>query len=226
VLHAHRPHSFLAALVSASKVRPGHYSPGSKYEVISVIEFMGLSFSAGNALKYLARAGKKPGEDLGAELRKAEWYLMREIEHGDVAALDYTKIHPDQWSPILAAWGIAEQTERADALTAIFCLQFPLALAAVRREIAGLPPDLAGRVNVDGVEALLSLRPGDISAALGCHAAVLLTHIDKHLRLAHEFRRRPGYQNNVARWARIAGRQLSIRRRFLEASALADRGEP
>jgi hypothetical protein len=210
--------------VSAEKVRPGHYSPGSQYEVISVIEFMGLSFSAGNALKYLARAGKKPGEDLGAELRKAEWYLMREIEHGDVT--DYTKVHPDQWSPTLAAWGIAEQTERADALTAIFCLQFDLALAAVRREIAGLPPDLAGRAAVAGVNALLSLRSGELSLALATQAAEMWGHIDKHRRLVYEFRRRPGYQNNVARWARIAGRLLSCRRRLTDAaSALADRDE-
>jgi hypothetical protein len=210
--------------MSVEKVRPGHYSPGSKYEVISVIEFMGLSFSAGNALKYLARAGKKPGEDLGAELRKAEWYLMREIEHG-VTGLDYAKVHPDQWSPTLAAWGIAEQTERADALTAIFCLQFELALAAVRREIAGLPPDLAGRVVAD-VDALLSLRPGEVALALCDRVGVLSIELGRTRSLTTEFRRNPGYTVSVARWARATGRLLSCRRRFLEASALADRDEP
>jgi hypothetical protein len=207
--------------MSVEKVRPGHYSPGSKYEVISVIEFMGLSFSAGNALKYLARAGKKPGEDLGAELRKAEWYLMREIEHGDVTA--YTKVHPDQWSPTLAAWGIAEQTERADALTAIFCLQFPLALAAIRREIAGLPPDLAGRAVVD-VDALLSLRPGEVALALCDRVGVLSVEIGRTRSLTTEFRRNPGYPVSVARWARATGRLLSGRRRFTDAvSVLAER---
>ena len=77
-----------------------------------------------------------------------------------------------------------------------------------------------------GVNALLSLRPGELSLSLATQAAEMWGHIDKHRRLVYEFRRRPGYQNNVARWARIAGRQLSIRRRFLEASALADRDEP
>lgn len=125
--------------MSANKVRPVYYTQGSKCEVINVIEHMGLSFSAGNALKYLARAGKKPGEDLGAELRKAEWYLRREIDHGAVAGLDYVGVHASQWVEILQAWEIRTPSHRSDALTAIFSRQFELALRAVQNEIADLP---------------------------------------------------------------------------------------
>lgn len=57
---------------------PSHYTDG-KIEVISFIEDKGLNFHRGNAVKYIARAGKKdPGKEV-EDLRKAVWYLNREI---------------------------------------------------------------------------------------------------------------------------------------------------
>jgi hypothetical protein len=58
---------------------PAHYGGADNpYEVIKVIEAWELGFCLGNTVKYIARAGKKGGalEDL----RKAAWYLQREIE--------------------------------------------------------------------------------------------------------------------------------------------------
>ena len=60
-------------------VRPAHYSEGRRYEPIDVIEDWGLGFHLGNAVKYIARCGRKEGEDPAECLRKAVWYLEREI---------------------------------------------------------------------------------------------------------------------------------------------------
>lgn len=65
--------------MSESVNHPAHYG-GEKnpYEAIKVIEAWGLGFCLGNAVKYIARAGKK-GDAL-EDLRKARWYLDREID--------------------------------------------------------------------------------------------------------------------------------------------------
>lgn len=55
---------------------PAHYHPGT-YEAINVIEAWGLGFCLGNVVKYIARAGRK-GDRL-SDLKKARWYLDREI---------------------------------------------------------------------------------------------------------------------------------------------------
>ena len=48
-------------------------------EAIDFIEAYGLNFSLGNAVKYIARAGYKPNEDSITALKKARWYIDREI---------------------------------------------------------------------------------------------------------------------------------------------------
>ena len=58
---------------------PPHYNEG-KFEVIEVIEDWKMNFHLGNALKYLARAGKKKSENRNEDLEKAIWYIRREIE--------------------------------------------------------------------------------------------------------------------------------------------------
>jgi len=55
---------------------PSHYTSG-KIEVIDFIEDKGLNFHRGNVIKYVARADKK-GKEL-EDLKKAMWYLQREI---------------------------------------------------------------------------------------------------------------------------------------------------
>lgn len=55
---------------------PAHYQLPGGAEAIDVCEWM--SFNAGNAVKYLIRAGRK-GDAL-EDLQKAAWYVVREIE--------------------------------------------------------------------------------------------------------------------------------------------------
>lgn len=57
---------------------PNHYAEGREYEPIDVIEDWGLGFCLGNALKYIARAGRKG--DAVEDLEKAEFYIRYEIE--------------------------------------------------------------------------------------------------------------------------------------------------
>ena len=61
---------------------PSHYGgEDNPYEAIKVIEAWQLGFNLGNVVKYLSRAGKK-GDTL-EDLRKAAWYLQREIQNRD-----------------------------------------------------------------------------------------------------------------------------------------------
>lgn len=57
---------------------PKHYTAG-KYEVIDVIEDWELNFRLANTIKYIARHEHK-GKPL-EDLKKALWYLQREIDH-------------------------------------------------------------------------------------------------------------------------------------------------
>ncbi len=56
---------------------PAHYTFG-KYEVIDVIEDWQLNYHLGNAVKYIARSGRKG--DAIEDLQKAVWYINRVIE--------------------------------------------------------------------------------------------------------------------------------------------------
>lgn len=71
-------------------INPSHYRGDRKFEPIAVIEDWKLNYRLGNAVKYISRNGRKPGEDPREGLRKAIWYLEREI-----AALD----NPSQYTP-------------------------------------------------------------------------------------------------------------------------------
>ena len=57
---------------------PPHYGGDTPTEPIKVIEAWGLNFHLGNAVKYIARAGKKGSEE--EDLRKAVWYIQRHLD--------------------------------------------------------------------------------------------------------------------------------------------------
>lgn len=60
---------------------PAHYGgEDDPFEAIKIIEHYDLGFRTGNAVKYLLRAGRKPGASYLQDLEKAAWYLQREIE--------------------------------------------------------------------------------------------------------------------------------------------------
>lgn len=57
---------------------PSHYTHGG-IETIDYIESKGLNYHLGNVVKYVSRCGHKSGTDPMKDLRKARWYLEREI---------------------------------------------------------------------------------------------------------------------------------------------------
>jgi len=58
---------------------PSHYNASpSGIECIDVVEHM--TFNVGNAVKYLWRHGLKPSASSVTDLKKAAWYIQREIE--------------------------------------------------------------------------------------------------------------------------------------------------
>jgi hypothetical protein len=60
--------------------QPAHYIEGRKYEPIAVVEDWGLPYHLGNVVKYVSRAGRKPGADVLDDLKKARWFLSRYID--------------------------------------------------------------------------------------------------------------------------------------------------
>ena len=63
---------------------PQHYGGADNpYEAIKVIEAWQLGFCLGNTVKYISRAGKK--DDVLQDLKKARWYLDREISNREKA---------------------------------------------------------------------------------------------------------------------------------------------
>ena len=59
---------------------PSHYAEGwsNGAEVIDITE--NLNFNRGNAVKYVARAGRKDAMKVIEDLEKARWYIDREIK--------------------------------------------------------------------------------------------------------------------------------------------------
>lgn len=79
---AHQMHNTLGDVhgVPPSAVdHPSHYGGADNpYEAIKVIEAWALGFDLGNVVKYIARSDKKGNR--AEDLKKAAWYLQREIE--------------------------------------------------------------------------------------------------------------------------------------------------
>lgn len=72
--------------MSGSVDHPAHYQHASGVECIDVIEDM--PFWKGNVIKYVWREGGKGGLE---DLRKAAWYLQREIGRRERAD---ARLHP------------------------------------------------------------------------------------------------------------------------------------
>lgn len=65
---------------------PDYYKAGG-VEAIDAIEAWGLGFCLGNVVKYIARAGRK-NDDALTDLKKARWYLDKEIKEREEKADD------------------------------------------------------------------------------------------------------------------------------------------
>lgn len=65
-------------MTDTSKV--SHYNRGN-IEVIDFIDDQKLNFNLGNVIKYVTRAGYKQNNEKITDLKKALYYLMREIDN-------------------------------------------------------------------------------------------------------------------------------------------------
>lgn len=84
--------------MSEQVTHPSHYNSG-KIEVIEAIEDWGLGFHRGNAIKYVARAGKKNPDKEIEDLDKARWYITREIERLKAIKEGRDLIRPNDMNP-------------------------------------------------------------------------------------------------------------------------------
>ena len=58
-------------------IQPSHYKAG-EFDVIAFCQLHDINFDLGNVIKYVTRAGYK--NDQLEDLKKAMWYLQREID--------------------------------------------------------------------------------------------------------------------------------------------------
>ena len=65
---------------SSNVDHPDHYLKNSGFEVIDVIDAWKLDFDLGNAVKYIARSGKKDPQKNVEDLEKAVWYINHRIK--------------------------------------------------------------------------------------------------------------------------------------------------
>ena len=90
---------------------PEYYKTGG-IEAIDVIEDWKLDFCLGNAIKYIARAGKK-SDDVKTDLEKAAWYIKRHwdgVKNGNIRPIEaqtHTKYHMED---VCEAWDITDDT--------------------------------------------------------------------------------------------------------------------
>lgn len=70
--------------------KPAHYNTGS-IQPIDAIEDWKLGFNLGNSVKYIARAGKKDTTKTIEDLKKARWYLERELNNLKKLSVDNKK---------------------------------------------------------------------------------------------------------------------------------------
>ena len=103
---------------------PAHYHPGA-YEVIEIIAAWGLDFWSGNAVKYIARAGRKGGAELARQdIEKALWYVRdaRARQRHELPTPRYVEAGAcfGRLSPgrVAEAWGVSAP----DLLTALYAL--------------------------------------------------------------------------------------------------------
>lgn len=64
--------------------KPSHYVAGRSIEPIDVIEDWALNFRLGQTVRYISRVDRKV--DGLEDLKKARWYLQREIDKREEAA--------------------------------------------------------------------------------------------------------------------------------------------
>ena len=94
-------------------INPDHYKGNRQFEPIAVIEDWNLNYRLGNALKYLSRNGRKPGEDPREGLKKAIWYIEREIASFDAPSGSYVPDEEGVYDEVLTYYGQSVDLDEA-----------------------------------------------------------------------------------------------------------------
>lgn len=119
---------------------PAHYGGADNpHEAIKVIEAWDVRFCLGNALKYLSRAGKKEGQHVRYDLKKAAWYLnrVRRSPRDCVTPLIRRTLPTTMHArAVAAAWGL--EPPLAAVLTAVFEGENSKAAALLLAHVGGL----------------------------------------------------------------------------------------
>ena len=95
-----------------SKIDHPEYYKAGGIEAIDVIEDWKLDFCLGNAIKYIARAGKK-SDDVKTDLEKAAWYIKRHwdsVKNGHIKPIPAQKNTDYGLEEVCEAWGITDDT--------------------------------------------------------------------------------------------------------------------
>lgn len=88
----------------SEKVNHPDHHKGGGIEAILVIEAWGLGFCLGNAVKYICRAGRKEGQEGLSDLRKAAWYLNREVARLEAAEAKAAQAEPPNGATGAVIW--------------------------------------------------------------------------------------------------------------------------
>ena len=94
----------LTVTEAGDPVNPAHYKSTMPIECIEITEQ--LSFCQGNAVKYIWRAGEKPGADWRADVAKARWYADRETARQQNGNVGFS----DEWQPV---YGVLAKIDEA-----------------------------------------------------------------------------------------------------------------
>lgn len=99
---------------------PSHYTYGG-VEVLDVIESWDLQYHLGNAVKYLARAGRKNLDKAAEDIRKCNFYLRRyweKVRGSNAQSPPWTSQTAYPYEAVVKAWSLDEK--RAAILSAIW----------------------------------------------------------------------------------------------------------
>lgn len=117
---------------------PSHYNSG-KIEVIEAVEDWGLGYHCGNAVKYTARAGKKDPKKEVEDLKKAVWYLKRQIEILEASKENREVVRPNSMNlPSISVTDASPSSARQPATTCAKTAQMDLHIGGYIRGTEGL----------------------------------------------------------------------------------------
>lgn len=96
--------------------KPNYYVSGRKIEPKDVIMYVDCDFFIGNVIKYISRAGRKPGSSFIDDISKAAVYVGFEIDKLDpeyysgwhTAVMDQSHYTDFYWNSVIEDWGFNE----------------------------------------------------------------------------------------------------------------------